>query len=69
MLLLCRAANPNTQQDPIRASQLAQPSQSGHPKMDKLCEVVVEHFNKFEAGNIQAVLSVIFYVSKHTNCY
>ena len=43
-------ANPHTQFDPVRASQQATPFVAGHPKMDKLCEIVLEHFTSFKAG-------------------
>ena len=45
-LIYYRAPNLNTQFSPMRASQLALPYAVGHPKMEKLREIVLAHFQK-----------------------
>ena len=45
------------------ASQLAKPFAVGHPKMEKLLEIVLEHFKRFMRGrNLLRFLHVIFHL-------
>ncbi len=44
---------PNSQYGSPSASQMAKPFVAGHPKMEKLKEIVVEHFQKMMTGLCQ----------------
>ena len=45
------------------ASQLAKPFAVGHPKMEKLLEIVIDHFKRFMRGrNLHCFLQVVFNV-------
>ncbi len=61
-----RETLPFTQASP-RASQLAKPFVTGHPKMTKLKEVIVEHFNKFkDLSKLSCVLfNMLFRACNH----
>ncbi len=53
--------NPNLTQQHLTASQVEKPSLVGHPKMTKLEEVVLDHFNKMSAGE-QTDISAVFFL-------